>query len=188
MGTGADVGGVWARTEMKVFDASDLNEVGDGEISHVTGSMVYFMLPDPRKGIEEAYRVLHPGGVLSFTSFNKVEWSDLMYAAAVRIRADAPTGFDPRKLGAWSTTEGIKGELEDIGFKGVRTTYHDLKMPMAKPEMFINGFVRSNNPGAKMILGDFSEEELDRVCVEFLKLIEGRTELDGIFVVATGTK
>jgi len=60
---------VWKRLETAVYDAQDLSGGKDGDISHIMASLVYFMLPNPRKGLEEARRVLKPDGVLALTSW-----------------------------------------------------------------------------------------------------------------------
>lgn len=188
VGTAEDIGGAWSRLETAIYDAQDLNGIKDGEISHVTGNLVYFMLPSSRKGLQEAHRVLKEGGALSLTSFRKVEWSDVMCEAAKRVRADASSGFDVKKMGPWASTEGLKGEFEACGFKNVKTEYFELNMPMADTTLFVNAFIRSNNPGALSILGEFTPEEVDRVCEEFIELVKGRDFLNGVVIVASGTK
>src|SRR5207237_1135313 len=49
---------LWQQVEPVVCDAADLHGISDGSASHVMGNMVYFVLPDPRKGLAEAHRVL----------------------------------------------------------------------------------------------------------------------------------
>ncbi|MUI92215.1 methyltransferase domain-containing protein, partial [Pseudomonas aeruginosa] len=62
---GTDVGNCWGRLEARVMDAQDLSAVETSSISHLMGSLVYFMLPDASKGLREAHRVLKEGGVFA---------------------------------------------------------------------------------------------------------------------------
>ena len=65
----------------------------------------------------------------------------------------------------------------------------DVYMPVEDPSMFTNGFIRSSNPGAKMVVGDFSEEELDRTCDEWVRLVEERgKKAKGVAIVGSGRK
>jgi ubiquinone/menaquinone biosynthesis C-methylase UbiE len=187
-GKESDVGGVWSRLETQVYDAQDLSEIKDGEMSHLMSNMVYFMLPDPRKGLREAHRVLKDNGTLTLTSWSKVEWMDMLNQAARIVRSDAPAGFDVERLGAWANREGLKEEFEACGFKEVTTDYMPANMPMQDPVMFANKFIKSNNPGALMVVGEFSEEELDRVCEEWVKLVGTKETLEGVLIVASGKK
>lgn len=189
MGTEDDVGGCWSRLEPRVLDAQDLKDVEDGGLSHVMGSMVYFMLPNPRKGLEEAFRVLKDGGALSLSSMSKADWIELMYAAAKNLKVDVSGGFDLSKIGGWRSTQGLKEEFESCGFRDVKTEYVEMEMPMKDPSMFVNGFIKSNNPGAKMFVGGLSSDELDRVCEEWVRLVgEQGNKVKGIIIVATGKK
>lgn len=188
IGKEADINGAWTRLETEVLDAPNLEGIKEGEMSHIMGSMVYFMLPNPRAGLKEAHRVLKDGGALCLTAWSKVEWMDLLQTAAWKVNPNAPSGFDVKKLGAWTSIEGVKGEFEACGFKDVKTEYVPADMPMKDPKMFVNGFIKSQNPGTKMVVGLFSPEDLEKVCEEFLKLVEGKEKLEGILIVASGKK
>jgi len=39
-----------------------------------------------------------------------------------------------------------------------------------------------------MVVGEFSEEELDRVCEEWVKLVGTKETLEGVLIVASGKK
>lgn len=87
---GKDIENCWSRLEMKVMDAQNLSQVSPGSISHAMGSFVYFMLPDPRKGLLEAHRVLTEGGVFACTSWTMtMEWFQFLVLAAKRVRPDS---------------------------------------------------------------------------------------------------
>ena len=98
-------------------------------------------------------------------------------------------GFDPRKLGKWNTVQGLKEVFEKAGFRDVSVEEVEVAIPMEKPEMFVHGFLKSSNPGAKMAVKNLSEEELDRVCVEWVRLIvEMGNKVSGSLIVAIGRK
>lgn len=69
---------IWNRVEAKVLDAQVLEEVEDGSISHITGTMVYNLVTDGRKALEAAWRVLVPGGTVGMTLGAGAEWMDLV--------------------------------------------------------------------------------------------------------------
>ena len=50
----------WRNVEVRVDDAHELESVPSDSLSHVVGSLVYFLLPQPRKALEAARRVLTP--------------------------------------------------------------------------------------------------------------------------------
>jgi ubiquinone/menaquinone biosynthesis C-methylase UbiE len=183
-----DIGGAWTRLESQVQDAQDLEGIKEGELSHVMGNMVYFMLSDPRKGLESAHRVLKEGGAFGLTSWSKVEWVETLHTAALKVRPDAPTGFDTKHMGSWSSAEGVKHELEAAGFKDVKTEYFQTNLPIKDPKMFANMMFRSSNPGTVRVMSSFSAEEVDRACEEWVKLVEGKEILEGVLVVASGKK
>ncbi|OCL10384.1 S-adenosyl-L-methionine-dependent methyltransferase [Glonium stellatum] len=182
---------LWEKLETAVYDAQDLSGVKDGELSHVMGSLVYFMLPDGRKGLSEAHRVLQPGGAFALTSWSEVEWIEILNLAALRVRSFVPKGFDI--MGPWRSVEGVKEELEAVGFKDVQARYVDVFMDVTDPTKFVDGFIRSKNPGAVMVVGDFSLEELDRTCEEWNNIVKERypnppRKIKGVAVVTSTRK
>ena len=182
---------LWEKLETAVYDAQDLSEIKDEELSHVMGSLVYFMLPNGRKGLSEAHRVLQPGGAFALSTWSQVEWIEILNLAALRVRSFVPKGFEI--LGPWGSVEGVKGELEAVGFKNVQAKYVDVFMDATDPSGFVDGFVRSKNPGALMVVGDFSPEELDRACEEWKNIVKERypnppRKIKGVAVVAAARK
>ncbi len=188
-GTGGDVGGCWSRLEAKVMDAMELKDIEDGEVSHVMGNMVYFMLPNPFAGLVAAHRILAPGGAFALTSMSKADWLDLLQLAAHRVRPDLPSTLNFSISEAWTSTEGLKLEFEKAGFTDVKTEYVDIELPMHNAEMFVTGFIKGNNPGAKMIVGNLNEEELGSAAEEWISLVGERGNVvKGRWVVASGRK
>lgn len=75
----------WARLELDVMDAQNLEKVATSSVSHVMGSLVYFMLPEYKKGLSEAHRVLSNDGVFACTSWAKVGWIGFVAQAAQKV-------------------------------------------------------------------------------------------------------
>jgi len=121
----AGLGSPWARVEVRNQNAMDLCEVADGSVSHVTAGMVYFMVPDPQKALKESLRVLRPEGVLALSAWEGSEWLDLMNLLP-KVRPDKTM---PTMPGAWTSTGGIKGEMEKAGFRDVEV--HECPVTMA---------------------------------------------------------
>lgn len=90
----------WARLEVDVMDAQNLEKVASNSVSHMMGSLVYFMLPDYKKGLSEAHRVLSADGVFACTSWAKVGWMGFAIQAAQKITQksiDSPVRTQPNK-------------------------------------------------------------------------------------------
>lgn len=75
----------WGRLELDVMDAQNLEMVTTNTVSHLMGSLVYFMLPDYKKGLSEAHRVLSDDGVFACTSWAKIGWMDFVTQAAQTV-------------------------------------------------------------------------------------------------------
>ncbi|EED13564.1 hypothetical protein TSTA_098210 [Talaromyces stipitatus ATCC 10500] len=179
--------GCWARLELDVMDAQNLEKIATGSVSHITGSMVYFMLPDHKKGLSEAHRVLSDDGVFACTSWAKVGWMEFLTQAACKAsKKTAPSVALPT---IWKTTEGIKGEMEAAGFRGVHTEYVEALWHIPEPKKAVVAFTRSSNPGTEMIIKGLSEEELAVCRDEWVKLVEENGNVcKGIAVLGLGRK
>jgi ubiquinone/menaquinone biosynthesis C-methylase UbiE len=68
----------WAKIEPALYDAMNLSAISDNSLSHVLSGFTIFLLPDPRKGMTEALRVLQPGAVFAFSSMAQSTWGSLM--------------------------------------------------------------------------------------------------------------
>lgn len=75
----------WARLDLDVMDAQNLEKIATNSVSHLMGSLVYFMLPDYKKGLSEAHRVLSDGGIFACTSWAKVGWMAFVIQAAQTV-------------------------------------------------------------------------------------------------------
>lgn len=208
---GNDVADCWKRLETSVMDAENLSTIPSDSLSHVMGSLVYFMLPDPRKGLMEAKRVLKEGGVFACTSWARVDWMRFLREAAQKVRPNVSRRFvslqfmdgknagsrertdgegqDPAMLGPWKDTEGVKVELQAAGFRDVQVEYVDVDLPIEDRTGLSNILTRSNNPATKMVVGDFNDEEVARCREELVKILEQNGNIcKGVAVMGIGKK
>lgn len=79
---------LWTRLETTVLDAQDLSAIATDSMTHVMANLVYFMVPDFRKALAEARRVIRRGdGVFACTSWTfDIEWVKKLITAAQRVR------------------------------------------------------------------------------------------------------
>jgi SAM-dependent methyltransferase len=105
-----------------VMDAGRL-ALRDASIDGAVMPFMLFFLPDPRRGLAEARRVLRPGGRLGVTTwaagvndFRADEvWADLL------DKYGAPPDQATPKLDVMDTPEKLVGLLKDAGFRDIRT-------------------------------------------------------------------
>ena len=67
----------WAKVEPTVCNAMELSTHADNSLSHIMSGFTIFILPDPRKGLAEALRVLQPGGVFAYSIMAETAWSSV---------------------------------------------------------------------------------------------------------------
>ncbi|KAB8275859.1 S-adenosyl-L-methionine-dependent methyltransferase [Aspergillus minisclerotigenes] len=192
---GGDNPDCWDRLETLVVDAQDLSPFPSNSVSHIMGSLVYFMLPDPMKGLIEAHRVLQAGGVFACTSWAKVEWMELLVQAAQKVRPVVKdnNSTQPRETSLipthWKDAAGVKEELESAGFRDVHTEYVEFNWAVEDNSKFAEMMCTSSNPGSKMVLGDLTAEEQYHVRKEYAKILEENGNVcKGVAVLGVGRK
>ena len=116
---------IWDRIEVRNVDAHDLSSISAGTISHMVSGMVYFMLPDPRKALREAHRVLCAGGIIGISSGKSSQHIDALCKAVERVRPGTNLEL---MSGPWHFEDGVKAELEATGFVDVETQVEETSM------------------------------------------------------------
>jgi SAM-dependent methyltransferase len=118
-----------------VMDARRL-ALRDASIDGAVMPFMLFFLPDPRRGLAEARRVLRPGGWLGVATWA----AGLNDFRADQIWADlldeygAPPDQATWKVDLMDTPERLSGLLKDAGFRDVRTATDAEPVPMTLDE------------------------------------------------------
>ncbi|KAE8147893.1 S-adenosyl-L-methionine-dependent methyltransferase [Aspergillus avenaceus] len=183
----------WGQVQAMTVDAQDLSAFPSNSASHLMGSLVYFMLPDPPKGLQEAFRVLGAGGVFACTSWSQVQWMEFLNQAVQEVRRATGSelhSVDMRSvLKHWGDTAGVKEELESAGFRHVRSEYIEFDWHVEDPRAFALTICKSPNPGTQMVLGDLSDDKLDCVIEHYERILKEHGNVcKGVAVLGIGTK
>lgn len=147
----------WAKVEPAIYDAMNLSAVPDISLSHVVSGFTMFLLPDPRKGMMEALRVLQTGGIFASSYMALSSWGHLM----VKITEVRPDKKIPEPGPPWTTEDGVKGELDATGFKDVQTYSTPVYMPFEDHAEIVD-YLMSSLPFMPMVtkVCGFSEQFL----------------------------
>jgi len=103
-------------------DAMDL-PFGDASFDLVVIQFGIMFFPDREKGLQEAYRVLKPGGKLLFTTWNRVETNEAIYEGRLIIESyfeDNPPLFYSIPFSMYNE-QGLIDMVTERGFKNVKT-------------------------------------------------------------------
>jgi hypothetical protein len=183
---------VWGRVETVVCDAQDLTTAGiaDESFSHATAGLLLFTVERPGDVLAETLRVLKSdGGLFGMTSFKWAEWVDLVEKGLASVK---PGTKLPRLPAEWTSTESVKKQLEEAGFKDVVAD----EVPLLSLFEDAEGMARNNvknMPSARAATAAMTEEELESA-VSWMakwardKFPEGKGYLEATAIVATGRK
>ncbi|KAI1373994.1 S-adenosyl-L-methionine-dependent methyltransferase [Hypoxylon crocopeplum] len=115
----------WTNVETTVVDAQH-TEFADQSFSHVTVNFAMHIIPKPEAVLEDAMRVLKPGGVFAFNVWHKDNqgWSPDMRSCFDALPFDAPMP-NPVPMAIhgklqWTDLEGIEKELKTHGFENIQ--------------------------------------------------------------------
>ncbi|KAI8802263.1 S-adenosyl-L-methionine-dependent methyltransferase [Cladochytrium replicatum] len=183
---------IWSKVTPAIMDAQDLSDIESATVSHYMSNHCIFFLPEPRKAILEAFRVILPGGIIATSSVITSEWMEIVLKARERVRPMLP-GFRIVAEG-WDSEEGIRKEHELAGFTDVEVKEVPMQISVANVRGFVDGFViNGNNPGFVMFKEGLTNDEILRMGDELEKLILDKCPnepraLNGITLVVVGKK
>lgn len=108
----------WKDVQTRTVDASKLEGIADGNLTHVFSTFMICLAPEPDLIAREMYRVIKPGGVLRlavwadpYFGFCNMPWTKACRTVMPEYEAVAPMD------GRWSQTEDVKANLEGVGFE-----------------------------------------------------------------------
>ncbi|MEM9782232.1 MAG: methyltransferase domain-containing protein [Pseudomonadota bacterium] len=184
----AEVRGL-AQVEAFRADTETLSGVADGSVDLVTCALGLMYVPEPRRALAEALRVLKPGGRAVFAVWGERRhcgWSEIFPIVDARVKSEVcPLFF---RLG---TGAALSVEMEEAGFYGIggtrlRTSLHYRDDRAALEAAFVGGPVA-------LAYARFDAAVREAVHAEYLQSIapfrtEGRYQIPGEFVVNWGFK
>ncbi|KAK4499767.1 hypothetical protein PRZ48_007953 [Zasmidium cellare] len=151
---------IWKRVEVTQWDARQLAEVGDNEVSHLLAGHCYVAMKDEGQGLKQALRVLKPGGLFVETSLGDTEWAHLP-AFVSEVRPEKKAHSLSENAQSWWTAESVKKKLTDIGFKNVQAKEYPVSMLMQSYEE-VMVFIWEGFPFMNSFTEDMSAAEIAR--------------------------
>lgn len=89
----------------------------------------------------------------------------------------------------WKSPEGVKSEMESVGFRDVHAEFVEVNWHIPEPREFVKRFMKSSNPGLTMILKDLNDEQLALCNNEWVRLVEENGNIcHGQAVLGVGRK
>ncbi|KAM7216247.1 hypothetical protein V8F06_008366 [Rhypophila decipiens] len=122
----------WVNTVVKRVDGQSTG-LPSGEFTHVTTNIGFQVIPDSRAALDEAVRILKPGGHLAFTTWERIPgWALEVQNAFATFPFEAPFSFSVQttKYGEWGNINWIRHELqhrlelEDVQVEAFAFTSH----------------------------------------------------------------
>lgn len=178
---------LWENVQAQVMDAQDLSALADDSVSHLTASLVLFMVPDSNKALSEIHRVLETGGVMSCSSWKYCTWMNLIFEAVDK-------GADAFKLPPlWANVEDVRKILEEAGFVDVKVEEVETCLKVEDPKRVAEWFLGSKSPALAGMLKEMSEEQKEKAKARLVELLEERKDekmggVKGTGIVASGMK
>ncbi|KFY06824.1 hypothetical protein V492_07715 [Pseudogymnoascus sp. VKM F-4246] len=183
----------WSKIETSVDDARDLSAFADSSVSHLLAGFVLFMVPQPRTALKEIRRVLtdeNGGGAFAMSSWLELdsEWYHIM-TLTNQFRPERPSVKMPQE---WLTIDGIRGELQEAGFRDVDVYPLKTYLPFEGYEELAD-FMMYTFPNMDRMTAGFSEEELGELRRQIIEYVKSRhptapSKLEGTAIIAVCRK
>ncbi|KAK4044119.1 hypothetical protein C8A01DRAFT_43050 [Parachaetomium inaequale] len=112
----------WVNTEARVIDAQK-NGLDDGAFTHVATNIGFHVVPDSEAALNEAIRILQPGGILGLTTWHKeVSWITEVREAfkTFPFEASFDLPLQTTTWGDWSDVNWMRKALEGRGLQDVK--------------------------------------------------------------------
>ncbi|EPS28137.1 hypothetical protein PDE_03083 [Penicillium oxalicum 114-2] len=113
----------WQNAHFEIIDAQQ-SGLPSSHFTHVIASFVYMALPKSLAALDDATRILRPGGTLAFSTWIQPGWLSVMQKGIETIPGNLPFPSASQFLAAlngekWNSIEWIVSELEKRGYQDV---------------------------------------------------------------------
>lgn len=111
----------WVNVEARQVDAQK-TDLETASFTHVTVNIGFHVIPDSEAALNEAIRILKPGGHLGFTTWTLVPgWAADFREAFASFPFEAPfvTALQTSKWGDWANVNWVRKTLEGRGLQDV---------------------------------------------------------------------
>lgn len=104
---------LWSSVDTHVLDATNLEGIQNGSVSHAVAGFVLFMVSDSNRAMREIARVLQTGGLLALTSWKSNEWMDLCIDVCAEFASEATYAAAEQSLPrSWRTIDSVRQYVE----------------------------------------------------------------------------
>lgn len=166
----------WRNVQTIVADAMNLQAAGlsDHAFTHSLGTFFLPFVPDPAKVISEMQRVTRPGGVVAVSTWSRVSWVPV-WQEAVRATVDSDWVAPPLFHVKTTELEDVKSTFEEAGLEAIQAKTFLCPHPRKEsPEAAVDEFLNMGNPSIKLLMHDFSDEQLEKIRPAFVSAYEKR--------------
>ncbi|KZT60630.1 S-adenosyl-L-methionine-dependent methyltransferase [Calocera cornea HHB12733] len=167
----------WRGVEVKSIDTQD-TKLPSASYTHVLSSFVLMLVPKPQQALAEIHRILVPGGVNAFTTWNTVGWLPWVQDAFAAIPGCPPfppaeKRLNPAGTGRWDLPEVLREEVEKVGFVDVNVELREERPVMDNPEMYVRLFANMLlSLATKWFTDEEKKEYTDKIKQTLLKQLQ----------------
>ncbi|KAK3307398.1 S-adenosyl-L-methionine-dependent methyltransferase [Chaetomium strumarium] len=186
---------VWLNTEATTVDAQKTG-LADCTFTHVATNIGFHVVPDSEAALNEAIRILQPGGVLGFTTWHKEPgWMVDVKEAFTSFPFEAPCEMplQSSRWGDWADVNWIRKTLAGKGLQDVKVDLFAYLTRVDSAESFLATFgvmmdVIMNGCWSEELRKQHPRDEVHAMVREFLEKKYGRDgwECSWIAIIASG--
>lgn len=154
--------------------------------THVLSTFMHQFITPVQKSVEEAFRVVQPGGVLGIAIWSKNEVFKPWDAACLNLDpAYKPTEPGPGMF-EWRDTDQMEAAYSAAGFTDLTSSKMELRMVWSSAEEFADYFLTAKNPGFLMAQSAW-KGKIEDVREELIKVTREQFDDGKILVEAAFT-